>query len=268
MGEVELDLIMNESAENRGYFGRPGVAEAWGKDSVLYPVERQVVTAHFPARGARVLDVGCGSGRTTAALLELGFNVTACDYSPEMVAVARARLPTAAILHMDARALAFSDHSFDVAMFSFNGLDALHPVHERRLALREIVRVLTPGGLLYFSGHNWMGQLGRFSGEHVKAEIRRKLSFWRAQRLAALREGYGVYRDEHGEQTLFHQSPFAQIRELSAWGLTPVAIYASVRFKTEVWRQVRVDRRRRSANLLALLGASIRCPHIHYVFEV
>jgi SAM-dependent methyltransferase len=42
--------------------------------------------------GTAVLDVGCGTGLSTAALLEAGLSVTGCDPSPEMLALARRRL--------------------------------------------------------------------------------------------------------------------------------------------------------------------------------
>ena len=39
--------------------------------------------------GHRLLDVGCGTGKSFLPLLQRGFHVTACDISPEMVALAR-----------------------------------------------------------------------------------------------------------------------------------------------------------------------------------
>src|SRR4051794_11388467 len=43
--------------------------------------------------GNRVLDVGCGTEKSFLPLLSRGFDVTACDVSPEMVAIAQERLP-------------------------------------------------------------------------------------------------------------------------------------------------------------------------------
>jgi len=45
-----------------------------------------------PRRGTRALDVGCGTGKSTEPLLELGYEVTACDPSPAMLAQAKRRL--------------------------------------------------------------------------------------------------------------------------------------------------------------------------------
>ena len=54
----------------------------------LAAIER--AARRFGLRGRRVLDVGCGTGKSFLPLLERGFEVTACDISPEMVAL-RAR---------------------------------------------------------------------------------------------------------------------------------------------------------------------------------
>src|SRR5687768_3463845 len=42
--------------------------------------------------GLRVLDVGCGTGRHTLPIAEMGANVVGLDFSPEMLAVARRRI--------------------------------------------------------------------------------------------------------------------------------------------------------------------------------
>ncbi|MBF0188289.1 MAG: methyltransferase domain-containing protein, partial [Magnetococcales bacterium] len=48
----------------------------------------------------------------------------------------------------------FETTSFDVVLFSFNGIDYIHPYSARLATLREIWRVLKPDGLFIFSTHN------------------------------------------------------------------------------------------------------------------
>ena len=55
----------------------------------LDAIER--LARRYGLAGRRVLDVGCGTGKSFMPLLERGFEVTACDISPEMVAEARRR---------------------------------------------------------------------------------------------------------------------------------------------------------------------------------
>src|SRR4051794_24249809 len=55
--------------------------------------------------GRRALDVACGSGKSLVPLLERGYDVAGCDLSPEMLAVARRRVPgDVPLLEADMRA--------------------------------------------------------------------------------------------------------------------------------------------------------------------
>ena len=94
--------------------------------------------------GARVLDVGCGTGRVAAALAERGAKVWGVDPSAEMLEVARSRVPSSVGLKEGrAEALPFRDAWFDgaVCMLSVHLLD-------RPRAFAELARVLVPGGRL------------------------------------------------------------------------------------------------------------------------
>jgi ubiquinone/menaquinone biosynthesis C-methylase UbiE len=103
---------------------------------------------------ARFLDIGIGAGRTTGALQDKVARYSGGDYSPAMVKLARKRFPNADIDVADARDLkAHQDGSFDIALFSFNGIDSL--AHEDRLqVLAAVKRVLAPGGVFIFCSHN------------------------------------------------------------------------------------------------------------------
>ncbi len=102
----------------------------------------------------KVLDLGCGAGRTTEALLKLTTEYIGLDYSVGMVASCQKRFPDVHFVHADASELnPFRDCQFDCVMFSFNGIDCM--LHEQRLkCLAEVYRVLNPGGLFVFSSHN------------------------------------------------------------------------------------------------------------------
>ena len=66
--------------------------------------------------GARVLDVGAGTGALTAELLTRGASVAAADPSPEFVAVMRARFPGIEVQEAPAESLPFEAGAFDLAL--------------------------------------------------------------------------------------------------------------------------------------------------------
>lgn len=109
----------------------------------------------------RMLDLGVGGGRTTAHFAPLVAEYVGLDYSPAMIAACQQRFPQAVPQYRfevgDVRDLSrFQDHSFDLILFSFNGLDYIEH-GDRLLALQEIRRVGKPGGYLFFSSHNLQG---------------------------------------------------------------------------------------------------------------
>ncbi len=101
-----------------------------------------------------VLDIGCGSGRTTAILKNLSKEYVGLDYSLEMVESCKKRFPGVCFNNGDVREMSeFKDREFDCVIFSFNGLDSVSH-NDRFKGLREIHRVLKQDGLFVFSSHN------------------------------------------------------------------------------------------------------------------
>jgi SAM-dependent methyltransferase len=111
----------------------------------------------FPA-GARVLDVGCGMGREAFALRDLGFSVAGVDLSRKVIEGARRRAAELRIelpfSHYDGEQFPFADGAFDVAILWAQTFGLLYGDAAKARFFAECARVLAPGGLLSFSGHD------------------------------------------------------------------------------------------------------------------
>ncbi len=89
-----------------------------------------------------VLDLCCGQGNVTEALLRDGHQVTSVDFSAAMLGHARRRVPGGNFVEADAQDLPFPDGTFGTVVCSFG----LMHVPDQPRALAEIGRVLAPGG--------------------------------------------------------------------------------------------------------------------------
>lgn len=107
-----------------------------------------------PVAGLDVLDAGCGTGPLSAWLVGQGARVVGVDASARMVELARARaLPGASFSVADlGEPLAFGDDAFDLVVASL----VLHYLRDWVAPLRELRRVLRPGGALVLSTHHPM----------------------------------------------------------------------------------------------------------------
>jgi ubiquinone/menaquinone biosynthesis C-methylase UbiE len=106
---------------------------------------RQLRPQLFESLSGRILDAGVGTGRNIP-YYPPGANVTGVDLSPAMLARARLRGPAVDLRLMDVTRLEFPDSSFDAAVASF--LFCVLPDDMQPDALRELARVLKPGGTL------------------------------------------------------------------------------------------------------------------------
>lgn len=98
----------------------------------------------------RLLDYGCGSGALSSAYVQRGYQVTACDISPQMLAVAQREHGNAIRwLPIDPQQaqLPFEDASYEAVIVS----SVLEYVPDPEHLLREFQRVLAPGGVLLCS---------------------------------------------------------------------------------------------------------------------
>jgi ubiquinone/menaquinone biosynthesis C-methylase UbiE len=135
-------------------FNEPEVVDYYASLQRLTPCEKLLFDSYLE-RGMAILDLGVGGGRTTSYLSSIASRYVGIDYAEEMVAICRKRFPQLQFEVGNAADLSiFSSASFDAAVMAFNGLDYVIPDESRIRALREIRRVLKPGGIFIFSSHN------------------------------------------------------------------------------------------------------------------
>lgn len=107
----------------------------------------------------KILDIGCGAGRITFALYDLGYkNILGIDLSEEMITECNSikgnRNANINFLVADAAKIPFEDNSFDVCIFSFNGLMTIPKYENRLCAVKEIYRILKSDGKFIFTAHD------------------------------------------------------------------------------------------------------------------
>ncbi len=121
------------------------LADAYDRFRIGYAddVYDAIVEYGTVAPGARVLDVGCGTGLVALEMARRGHAVSGIDISEPMLACARARVPAASFALGRAESLPYPDASFDLVTSAqtFHWFD-------QATALAEVARVLRPGGVL------------------------------------------------------------------------------------------------------------------------
>jgi ubiquinone/menaquinone biosynthesis C-methylase UbiE len=146
--------MMNNELNHEVYEDTDIVA-GFAKQSELFPAEKTILDKYGPElRDQPVLDLGVGAGRTTSHLLALTQDYHGVDYAATMVHQCQQRFPKVKFSVCDSRDMsAFRDGQFALVFFSFNGMDYVTP-SERLVVLKEVWRIVRPGGLFVFSSHN------------------------------------------------------------------------------------------------------------------
>lgn len=121
-------------------------------DDLLYPWIRDL------PEGAKVLDVGCGTGEQVRSIRELGVEVVGLEPAPAMRRKAIENNPSVPIVDGSISDLPFDDDSFD-AVISIEVLRYLHRDDNIR-AYQEMLRVLKPGGQLFVTLVNLLASDG------------------------------------------------------------------------------------------------------------
>lgn len=232
---------------SRRYHSLPRTIRFYAGRDFLLDAERSILDDHAgDLRGKAILDLGVGCGRTTEYLLRLSRDYVGVDYAPAMSEHCRSRFPGVDFRCGDASDLApFADGSFDVVVFSFNGIDHAPPARRLKI-LGEIRRVLRPRGLFIFSAHNLLADRcspffprgpvrERNPVRFVALNGRRVLDYVRGihhylwnRPSEEYGEGYAMVVDQLDQyrHLMYYITPAAQFAQLERAGFREVKAYA------------------------------------------
>jgi len=188
----------------------------------------------------RMLDIGIGAGRTTRHFAPRVKEYIGIDYSERMIAVVRKKFlhpePHVSFQVADIQSVPhIADGSIDLCLFSFNGLDC-NPYEERIKGLKEISRILKPGGYFLFCTHNLQAIDVIFQFESTKNPV--KVAYTIAKILLLhlllgsvnklkkrdhiyIRDAAHLFRVKH-----MYVTPAEQIRQLRENGFTDIRLFA------------------------------------------
>jgi SAM-dependent methyltransferase len=153
-------------------------------------VARELATALPHGKSARILDAGCGTGGLIRRLAteHANWHWTGVDVAPEACALARDRTG-ATISKANVEALPFGENEFDAVVSA----DVLYHVDDDAAALKEMARVLKPGGVVVVNvpAHRWL-----WSYHDVATHARRRYA--RGEVCEKMRAaGFGAVRATH-----------------------------------------------------------------------
>ena len=146
MTTIDADPFVKFKAVQREGWSSFVPVEAWTTPSAAKLVKFAQVQP-----GQQVLDVGCGTGVVAISAARRGANVSGLDLTPVLVERARKNAGIAGVdvefVEGDAEALPYPDNSFDLVLSQFGHMFAPRPA----VVVREMLRVLKPGGRIAFS---------------------------------------------------------------------------------------------------------------------
>ncbi len=199
-----------QEAVNQKTYSTPKALEIYSA-SYLWPYEEILFESYFK-QGMSVLDIGCGTGRSTNFLKERGLKVVGVDMVETFINQGKTMYPSLDLRVMNAVSLSFPDQSFDIVFFSNQGIDY---TDRRDEVITEARRVLKDGGIFAYSSHNSL-------------TLPRTRKAWRnfIRNLGSWRAGYHFRIEHHpnGDLHVAHTNIWSEEKRLRRLGFKVIEI--------------------------------------------
>lgn len=207
---------------------RSGQRGVWGRTLA------EAIADHYPGRKRQdiaVLDIGTGPGFFAIILAEMGFAVTAVDYTDSMLDKARANAgkwrDQICFRKMNAEELTFAPESFDVIV----SRNLTWNLHDPKKAYQSWERVLKSGGLLLNFDANWYRYL--YHADALKAHLTDREN---VEKTHAADDTAGT--DVAAMEAIAKKAPLSQTLR-PAWDLTLLSsLGMDANADETIWRQV------------------------------
>lgn len=177
-------------------------------------VDWELLKKYLPEnKAAKILDAAGGTGRITLPLAKMGYSLTLCDISSQMLDVAKQKLlregvyDKVTILECDVRNLHFADESFDFVVCWDGPLE-----DTQELAVKELIRVTKKGGTIsIFLVNKWALAINNFYKNP-------------ASTLTSIESHPSYMNDEHGKYRVVNTEEARKLFEEE--GVNVLEIYA------------------------------------------
>lgn len=151
-----VDQRLQNEIEHGKFLASQNTGEIWNWETPAGKIrwERRVgMLTDSLKSGMKVLEIGCGIGFFTKEIIKNPVQLTAIDISPDLIEIARKSILDSNVEFIieNAYQMTFNDQIFDAVL----GSSVLHHLNVE-LALKEIYRVLKPGGYIAFTEPNMM----------------------------------------------------------------------------------------------------------------
>jgi SAM-dependent methyltransferase len=153
-------------------FNHPRLVEIYDAECLWSAHDDYFLALVNETPGARVLDLGCGTGRLALGMAAAGHNVTGVEPAPASLAAARAKPGSGRVTWVQGTARSAPDAAFDIALMTSHVAQMFVADNEWTSVLTQLRRALVQGGRLAFDARDPRARAWeRWTPQHSRREV-------------------------------------------------------------------------------------------------